>query len=171
MADEIQKLDLGDAAEQLKTKIQSAFIDLIPAEKWQAMIEGELTKFTTETRTPDSYYSNSRNKDKVTPPAFETMAQGILLDVARDKLKSKLEETDFLPDGKTVEGIIRGWLEANLDTMVSHFMREVVSNISMAMATSAAGSLSAIITQTMPSGVGMPNPQNPGYDMAGNYIG
>ena len=81
MADDIQKLDLGDAAKQLKTKIQSAFIDMIPAEQWQAMIEGELKKFTTETRTPSEY---SNNRDTVTPPAFQTMAQGILLEVARE---------------------------------------------------------------------------------------
>ncbi len=171
MADEIQTMDLGDAAEQLKTKIQSAFLDLIPAEQWQAMIEGELNKFTNETRKPDSYYPDDRRRDTVTTAAFETMAQGILLEVAREKLKAKLSDTDFLPDGQTMEGIIRSWLEANLDTMVSHFLRAVVANIGASIAVGAAQSVTAVVQQTLISGIGMPDPNNPGYDKQGNYIG
>lgn len=168
MGEDLQKLDLTDATEQLKATIQHAFVELIPDAQWQAMIEGELKKFTTETRIPNEYRNNP---DKVIPPAFETMAQGILLEVARDKLKAKLAETDFLPDGQTVDGIIRDWLEANLDVMVKHFMTEVVANISTSIAVGAAKSLTSIVEQTLVSGVGTADPNNPGYDRQGNWMG
>lgn len=167
MADEIQKLDLGDAAEQLKTKIQSAFIDLIPAEQWQAMIQGELTKFTTETRKRSEY----NNPDTVTPAVFETMAQGILLEVAREKLKAALESEDFLPDGKTVESIIITWLEANQAHLVEAFLRSVVGNVFIGMMETHAVTTQAIVTAAIVDGKGIPDPDRPGHDKAGNYIG
>ncbi len=166
MADEIQKLDLNDATEKLKAKIQSAFVDIIPDEQWTAMIQGELEKFTTKTRVPQRY-----GDDLITPPAFETLAQGVLLEVAREKMKAKLNEADLLPDGQTMEGIIQEWLEANLDKMVSHFLGEVVANIGGALMAAAAGSVGEIIARTLVSGVGVPDPQNPGYDRKGNYMG
>lgn len=168
MGEEIQQMDLSDATEQLKAKIQHAFVELIPDAQWQAMIEGELKKFTTETTTRSEH---GRNYDKVSPPAFETMAQAILLEVAREKLKTKLHETDFLPDGKTVDGIIRDWLEANMGVMIKHFMTEVVASISSSIAIGTAQSLTSVIENVLVTGVGVADPNRPGYDRQGNFIG
>jgi hypothetical protein len=37
MSEEIQKLGLSEAAKQLREKIRMAFVELLPAEQWDAM--------------------------------------------------------------------------------------------------------------------------------------
>lgn len=57
MADELTKIDLGGAAQELRDKIRSAFVDMIPPEQWAAMIQAELqasrSLSTTPTGKPD----------------------------------------------------------------------------------------------------------------------
>lgn len=171
MPDDIQKLDLRDATEQLKAKIQNAFVDLIPEEQWKAMILGELEKFTKPTDILDY---NDRVKGS-TPPAFQTMAQPVLLAHANRMLKEKLEQEDFFPDGKTLESIIIGWLEANRATLIQSFLDRMVQGLFDRLLSSAATTANDLAGFQVNQAVGdqsdQPDLNNPGYNRKGEYIG
>ena len=70
-----------------------------------------------------------------------------------------------------MDAIVGGWLGAKMEAMVSHFLREVVATVAGSVITSAAGSIGTLGDQAMTTGKGVSDPNNPGYDKAGNWMG
>lgn len=86
MADELTKIDLGGAAQELRDKIRSAFIDLISPEQWAAMIQAELKAFTEPRR--GSGYGNYANE--TLPSAFQAMLRAELERICKAKIAEAL---------------------------------------------------------------------------------
>jgi len=163
---ELAPLDLSNVADQLKATIQHAFIQAIPPETWQKMIQDEIEKFTVDqTTTTRSYGSDTV---KVTPAKFGVMAQSILADVMRKQFEAKLEQEDFFPDGKRVQDIMIEWLEEHRSSLVFEFIKRVTEAIT--------GSMHGLIISNVWTEVNKfagqkPDPNNPGYNMNGDYTG
>lgn len=166
----IAKLDLSDAAEQLKDKIKFAFAETIPDEQWEAMIQAELKKFIE----PKVTYSGYNNRDKrVGPSEFSATAQEVLAEHMNEQLHERIKAGNFLPEGETLQALINTWLDENraamLDMFLEGLMRQVTGVAMSAMAQVFTSSIQVALTDPMRPGI--PDPTRPGYDTQGNYIG
>ena len=78
----LETVSLESAAEQLKDKIRSAFVDIIPPEQWKAMVENELKAFT-QTR-PGAYNHSDRR-----PSVFSEICSSVYSDFIRDQVRRR----------------------------------------------------------------------------------
>lgn len=172
MADEIQKLDLNDAAEQLRDKIKFAFADTIPDEQWLAMIQAELKKFSEPRVVPNSYDSR---KNTTKPSEFSEIAQGILRAHMAEQLEAKIKGGDYLPDGATFVSIVQDWMTANVDEMRDSIMGAFVTSFMVAITSASVDMATTSIAESLKNGAvsipGIRDPNNVGYDTLGNWMG
>lgn len=87
----IQKFDINEAADKLKTKIRDAFMELLTPEQFKDMVMTELKRFTEETSTRDNY---SGNRTPV-PSEFSKICRGVFEQHIKDELKKLLDSPEY----------------------------------------------------------------------------
>lgn len=112
MADQIQKLDLTDAAEQLRERIQLAFVELIPKEQWETMIQAELKRFTEPQRVRDYPHGPER----IRPSVFSELCSDVLKKQARAELEKLLAENTTW--GDQVSELVKAWMTENAQAIL-----------------------------------------------------
>lgn len=116
MADGIQKLNLDDAAAQLREKIKFAFAELIPDEQWEAMIKSEWEAFTKPSSRGHGYSSE--------PAGFRKVAESVLREQVNAAMKSWFEEQvpngrNYNSDGCIIVGeFVTKYLDENADKLM-----------------------------------------------------
>jgi len=127
MENEVQKFDAEDAMKQIKDKIKSAFVEMIPDEQWNAMVKTEIDNyFKVDYR--DGYRNSIR---------FSTFQQDVhseLEILVKEKVKEHLT-TYFAPAYNS-----KGYIVANEN--VEKFIKENVGNLMTTM-------IGTMIQQTM----------------------
>lgn len=168
MPDDIQKLDLSSAADQIRDKIKLAYVDAIPEEQWKAMIKAELKKFTTATTTYGGYDNRTATNH---PAEFEVMAQAELKKHMAAQLSERIEGTDYIPDGKTFEALIVKWMDDNHANLMEDIFKNMLVGFTAAIVQGAQAATHTQVLETMTNLPGIRDPDNPGYDTRGNFIG
>lgn len=125
MANELAKIDLGKAAEELRDKIRSAFVDAIPPEAWTAMIQGELKEFTTPRR--NSYSS------ELLPSPLGAIVRAELEKLVKAKIAEMLASPEWGSwDGKISEGVKAAILE-HKDVLIESMLKSMMGTAIQSM--------------------------------------
>lgn len=134
MAEDLAKIDLQDAAQQIRDKIRSAFVELITPEQWSAMIATELKSFTTD--RPSQY-----GQPSLSP--FKEVIRDELSKHLRAKVKEVLESPEWGSawDMNTQKygpsEMVKQWLIENRDavltstiqTMFGQALQDFIANV------------------------------------------
>ncbi len=117
MADELTKIDLGGAAQELRDKIRSAFVDMIPPEQWAAMIQAELQAFT---KPLHNTYGEAR------PSPLQAMMRAELERIVKAKITEALASPEWSSfDGAISAGVQRAILE-HRDALIESMLKSMM---------------------------------------------
>ena len=155
MGDEIQQMDLNDAASKLRDKIKLGFAELIPDEQWEQMIRAEVVKFTEPKPILDYY----KKKTGESPSEFSVICRELLHEHVKEQVRARIQTDDYFPDGKQLWELLQAWLDVNYPKV----LQELATGIMGGLVTAAIGNAVNAVSIMMP----IPDPNNPGYDMAG----
>jgi hypothetical protein len=86
MSNELAKLDFSQVAEGIRDRIKAAFVDSIPDEQWEALIQEEFRQFTETTK-------DRWNQESVA--GFSQICQKLLHEAALEKIKAELEKPEW----------------------------------------------------------------------------
>jgi hypothetical protein len=114
MADAIVA-DFGDVASKLRDKIKSAFVDLIPEERWDAMLKAEVAKFMSGTPEHRNGYGNYVAAQ---PSEFSKVCQSVLSEMIREEAKKRFAEVKQ----EDVFKAVSQWIEQNHQNVVKQFV-------------------------------------------------
>lgn len=119
MTESIERVTLENAAEQLKAKIRTAFVELLPDEQWKEMVAAELKRFTGPTMTRDNYSARSTE----TPSAFSKICSEVFSEHIKAEIKATLASADWQGkwgnNGKEqISEAIGVWLTANSKALI-----------------------------------------------------
>ncbi len=118
MADQLAVPDFSDVASKLRERIKSAFVDLIPEERWDAMLKAEVEKFMTGTPASSDRY---HNVIPAKPSEFSKISQEILGELVRAEAKQRFESVAPL----VFETAVEEWIEANYERVLRDFFAEL----------------------------------------------
>lgn len=130
MAEEIQKLDLADAAEKLRDQIKTAFVAMIPPEQWQGMVKAELDKFCKPHMQTNSYGPDTR-----VPSGLERVVQEEAENKIREIVQTQLQTeawhtwgVDEAGNNEIVSDVIKSWLTENSDQLMAAVLKAMMGN-------------------------------------------
>lgn len=118
MTEDLAKIDLTTAAQQIRDKIRSAFVELITPEQWSAMIAAELKTFTSD--RPSTYRDVAP-----TPSPFKETVRDELSKFIREKVKEALASPEWQTqwDSTTQQygpsEMIKQWLLENREAVLA----------------------------------------------------
>ncbi len=119
MAEAIERVTLENAAEQLKSKIRSAFIELLPDEQWKEMVAAELKRFTQETEEFDRY----QQRHVRAPSAFSKICTEVFTEHIKAQIKNQLASAEWqgkwgAAGNQQISEAIGSWLTTNSKALV-----------------------------------------------------
>lgn len=119
MSDSIERVTLENAAEQLKTKIRTAFVELLPEDQWKAMVAEELKRFTQETR--EQTYAGGPYR--TVPSAFSVICHEVFSAHIKSEIKGMLSSPEwqqqFGASGRAqASEAVKEWLTANSKQLI-----------------------------------------------------
>jgi len=112
----IEKVTLENAAEQLKSKIRTAFVELLPEEQWKEMVSTELKRFMAQSMKSDGY-----NRSIEMPSAFSQICSEVFTEYLKVQIKNLLASTEWGVNwnGKPqISEAISAWLTANSKALI-----------------------------------------------------
>ena len=114
----ITTVSIENAAEQLKAKIRSAFVELIPPEQWTAMIVEELKRFTESTPATHDRWNNVATSAR--PSLFSEICREQYSAVLREKVVEVLQSPEFSAQvwNGEVSKVIKEWLTENSEKLI-----------------------------------------------------
>ena len=115
----IEKVTLENAAEQLKSKIRTAFVELLPEEQWKEMVTAELKRFTETTSRYDTYASKHIEQ----PSEFGKLCKEVFSEHLKAEIKALLVSKEWQGQwGNTgreqISDAIGAWLTANAKPLI-----------------------------------------------------
>lgn len=118
MAQEMAKLDLTQMADKLKAKIRDAFIELLPPEQFQALVEAELQRFT-QAQTISGQWGHP---DKTVPSAFAAVCAEVFREHVKAELKRLLDSPEYQqtwsPERPQLSDAVKEWLTENRQALI-----------------------------------------------------
>lgn len=121
---EIARVSLESAAEQLRDKIRSAFVELLPPEQFQQMVKAELTAFMdNNTNSHDARY-NTRVS------TFRSVCYDVFREHVTKDLKTLLASAEWQEQwkgggGPNLSDAIKAWLTENAQQIVAATIQEL----------------------------------------------
>lgn len=139
MTDSIQKLTLENAAEQLKLKIRSAFVELLPEEQWKQMVEAELKRFTQPTR--EQRYNGGPFEEK--PSGFEALCREAFTEYLKTEIKTLLQSPEWREKWGSstrpqISDAIQTWLTAHSAELIQSTVQTLAGQVAQQLITSMA---------------------------------
>lgn len=119
MTDQIEKVSLANAAEQLKHKIHLGFVELLTEEQWKAMLLEELQRFTS----PGSATDHWGHRREPPPSGFSKICSEVFAEHLKEEIRKILRSPEwsskFLNNGSTtISDAIKAWLTENSAALV-----------------------------------------------------
>ena len=119
MADNIERVTLENAADQLKQKIRMAFVELLPEEQWKEMVAAELKRFTEAT----SEYNHYQSKHIPVPSAFSKICSEVFTEYLKTEIKTVLMSPDWSSgwgnNGREkISGAIKAWCTEHSQALI-----------------------------------------------------
>ncbi len=119
MPEALERVTLENAAEQLKAKIRTAFVELLPEEQWKEMVAAELKRFTTPTQEKSYGMTNAI----VTPSAFSKICNDVLAEYVKTEMVALLQGPEWRgqwgQDGHEMISVaIKSWLTENSQALI-----------------------------------------------------
>jgi len=121
MSTELSKagVDFADVAAKLRERIQAAFVDLIPQDRWDEMLKKEVEKFMAPAVTRDHY--NSR--ETIHPSPFSKICQTHLDAMIQQEVAKQFAAMDQAE----LAAKVSAWVEENHQAVLVEFVKALVS--------------------------------------------
>ncbi len=138
MTNTIERVTLENAAEQLKSKIRTAFVELLPEEQWKEMVTTELKRFTEHKPAERDGYGNWRPEGS----EFSKICREVFTEHIKTEIKSLLNGPEWHSawgnDGRQqISSAIKAWLtehsvsliQATVQAMAGQAAQHIVSGM------------------------------------------
>lgn len=109
--------DFGDVAKKLRERIQSAFVDLIPQERWDEMLKAEVEKFMADRVEKNTYGHETKRQ----PSEFSRLCQSALGELVDAEVKRRFKEISH----EQLVAAVSTWLENNAQAMLMEFVQQM----------------------------------------------
>lgn len=86
----VAPFDANSSMQQIKDKIKSAFVDMIPDAQWEEMVKTEIEIFFSP--VDSSSHNHRYNNNKQQPSPFSHIVAGELENLAKEKLQAYMVE-------------------------------------------------------------------------------
>lgn len=116
MTNSIERVTLENAADQLKAKIRSAFVELLPEEQWKEMVAAELKRFAEPT-TERNYHGSTTNPSGLSKLCHEVFTEHIKAEL-KALLASPEWQTVWTNQGYSLPVAIKSWLTENSTRLI-----------------------------------------------------
>jgi len=144
MSDEIEKVDLANAAKQLRDKIKLGFAEAIDDKQWEAMIEEELTRFTTPV-TRDAYGHEIRDpKQRIS--GFASIAQNCFHEAMKERTTAYVKEH---LGNEALEKLLQEWIASHEQEIIDTMLSSVVKGLFGAVGSNLAYNVEQMITERL----------------------
>jgi hypothetical protein len=112
-------------AATIREKVQAAFIDLIPEEKWDEMIKKEVDWFTTDTMTA-THYTGS----KEVPSPLRSLIRQSLEDLAKEKIKEDLFSLNYWNENSLdIKNLAKEIAPVAMEAMCAKLVKNVIQSL------------------------------------------
>lgn len=129
----IEKVTLENAAEQLKTKIRHAFVELLPDEQWKSMVEVELRAFTQPGTSTDQW----GHRREPPPSAFSKICNDVFSDYIKEEIKKVLGSPDLQskwdPNHTQLSVAIKSWLTENSASLIQSTVQALAGQVAQSI--------------------------------------
>lgn len=138
MTNNLAKIDLDQAAQQLVTKIRSTFVELLTEQQWKNMVETELKRFTETHREP--IYAGGRETREV-PSEFSKICREVftahIKSEVQDVLKSAEWQEVWRSNGQPeISECIKQWLTEHSQQIIQSTIQSLAGQAAQQLITS-----------------------------------
>jgi len=135
MTSTIEKVTLENAAEQLKSKIRLAFVELIPDEQWKEVVTSELKRFTRLQEIPPTW---SGGEVKLVPSEFTKVCDQVFTEFVRSEIKATLNSPEWqekwVGGGRPmISDALKNWCTDNASKLIEHTVQALAGQAAQAV--------------------------------------
>lgn len=132
---DIEKVTLENAAQQLKSKIRMAFVEMIPDEQWKEMVTAELKRFMHMQEIPPSW---SGGEVKLVPSDFTRVCSEVFTEFVRGEIKATLSSPEWRESWSgsgrpQISEALKSWCTENAPKLIEHTVQALAGSAAQAV--------------------------------------